>query len=179
MPKTLLVWVEGTADEDFFKRVVGPLLRNRYSAIHTITYAQQPDVDTNKKIREVVRSHEVLDYLWLADLDPGKYPCVTAKKSALMRQHSHLRLDRVSIVAPEIEAWYLAGLDSAACAALGIPEYRDTNELTKENFQELIPDTIQSEIVFRMDVLSRFSVDVAKRKNASFTYFCKKHLQMI
>ena len=39
-----------------------------------------------------------------------------------------------------------------------------------------MPDNYHSEIDFRMDVLSHFSVDVAKRKNASFAYFCKKLL---
>ncbi|MDE2817397.1 MAG: hypothetical protein OXM03_01795 [Chloroflexota bacterium] len=176
MLKSLFVWLEGSADEDFFRVVLEPLLSGRYSAIHKVTYAQQPGAVTDKKIREVVRSHEILDYLWLGDLDPGKFPCVTAKKEAVVRQHAHLRPDRISIVVPEIEAWYLAGLDSAACTVLGIPEHGNTDGLTKEDYRKLIPDSFRSEIVFRMEVLSNFSMEVAKRKNASFAYFCQKHL---
>ena len=176
MRKSLFIWVEGVSDQLFIERVVEPVLSDGYTSIRKITYAQQPNEDTDKKIREVVRSHEILDYLWLGDLDPGRFPCVTAKKEAVVRQHAHLRPDRISIVAPEIEAWYLAGLDSAACTALGMPAYGNTDGLTKEDFRKLIPDSYLSEIVFKMEVLSNFSVDVAKRKNASFAYFCKKHL---
>ena len=172
----MFIWVEGASDELFFERIVEPILRDRYTTIRTITYAQQHDADTNKKIREVVRSHEVLDYLWLADLDPERFPCVTARKEDVVRQHARLRPDRISIVVPEIEAWYLAGVDSATCTALDIPEYGNTDRLTKENFQNVIPDSYQSKIAFRMEVLSNFSVEVANRKNASFAYFCKKHL---
>ena len=176
MPRSLFVWLEGDFDEDFFNGVFRPSMCNRYASIKTNTYAQRPATSTEKKIREVIRSHAVLDYLWLTDLDPKRFPCVTARKDAVMRQHAHLRPDRISIVVPEIEAWYLAGLDSAACTALGIPEYGNTDGLTKEIFQNIIPDSYQSEIVFRMEVLSNFSVEVANRKNASFAYFCKKHL---
>lgn len=175
----MLIWVEGVSDQLFIERIVEPILSDGYTSIRKIVYAQQPNEDTDKKIREVVRSHEILDYLWLGDLDPGRFPCVTAKKEAVMRQHAHLQPDRISIVVPEIEAWYLAGLDSGACTALGIPEYRNTDGLTKEDFQKIIPDEYQSEIVFRMEVLSNFSVKVAKRKNNSFAYFCKKYLSLM
>ena len=111
MPRSLFVWLEGDFDEDFFNGVFRPLMCNRYASIKTNTYAQRPATSTEKKIREVIRSHAVLDYLWLTDLDPKRFPCVTARKDAVMRQHAHLRPDRISIVVPEIEAWYLAGLD--------------------------------------------------------------------
>ena len=179
MSKSLFVWLEGTSDEDFFRAVVEPILGDRYELISTIPYAQQPDDETNKKIQEVVRSHEVLDYLWLADLDPQQFPCVTAKKCATMSQHPHLQIDRIAVVAPEIEAWYLAGLDKAACEALRIREFQNTNSLTKEHFMELISSTRRSEIDFRMDALSEFSLEVAKRKNDSFAYFCRKYLEVI
>ena len=176
MSKSLFVWVEGTSDEDFFRDVVEPILSDRYDYIRTIPYAQQTDVETNKRIREVVRSHEVLDYFWLADLDPERFPCVTAKKDATTSRHPQLQMDRIAIAAPEIEAWYLAGLDRAACEALRIREYQDTNSLTKEDFMGLISSTRRSEIDFRMDVLSEFSLEVAKRKNDSFAYFCSRFL---
>ena len=100
-----------------------------------------------------MRSRAALEYLWLADLDPDRYPCVTAKKNATTCQHLHLQVDRIAVVAPEIEAWYLAGLDRASCEALRIPECQDTNSLTKEGFSKLIPTKYRSEIDFRMDVL--------------------------
>ena len=179
MSKKLWVWLEGTSDELFFTRIIEPLFKARYTAIHKNTYAQQRKSYTDSKIYEVMRSRAALEYLWLADLDPDRYPCVTAKKNATTCQHLHLQVDRIAVVAPEIEAWYLAGLDSTACEALRIPECQDTNSLTKEGFSKLIPTKYRSEIDFRMDVLDKFSVEVAKRKNDSFAYFCKKHLQVL
>ena len=176
MTKSLFVWLEGPSDELFFQRIVEPLLSDRYASIRSITYAQQPEDDTNKKIREVVRSHRVLDHLWLADLDPEDFPCISARKNATKCQHPLLQPDRIAVVAPEIEAWYLAGLDAAASAEIGIPEFLHTNEITKEHFRQLVPNAYVSEIAFRIEVLSSFSLEVAKQKNASFSYFCKKHL---
>ena len=179
MLKSLFVWLEGTSDEDFFREIVKPILRERYQSISTIPYAQQPDNETNRRVREVARSHEELDYLWFADLDPEQFPCVTARKNATTSRYPHLRIDRIAVVEPEIEAWYLAGLDGAACEALRIREYQNTNSLTKEDYKKLISSTRRSEIDFRMDILGEFSMEVAKRKNDSFAYFCRKYIEVI
>ena len=179
MSKSLFVWLEGASDEDFFRGIVEPILSDRFESISTISYAQEPDSETNKVIRGVARSHEDLDYLWLADLDPEQFPCITAKKDATVSRHPHLRIDRIAIVEPEIEAWYLAGLDGAACEALRIREYQNTNSLTKEDYNKLISSTKRSEIDLRMDILGEFSMEVAKRKNDSFAYFCRKYIEVI
>lgn len=130
MSKILFVWLEGPSDELFFERVMEPLLSCNYASIVKNPYAVRSTESINKKLHEVSRSHAILDYLWCADLDPEMHPCVTEKKDAAIRRHPLLQPDRIAVVAPEIEAWYLAGLDSEACATLGIPEYQDTNSMT-------------------------------------------------
>ncbi len=179
MPKKLFVWLEGYYDQRFFEEIVEPLLRDRYASIHTNVYAERPEEETRKKVHGVTNSQAILDYLWVTDLDPKKFPCITARKSTATRQFRLLQPNRIVVVVPEIEAWYLAGLDSATCSVLGIPDYQNTNVLTKEKFREIIPRTYKSEIDFRMEILSCFSVEAAIRKNASFAYFFRKHLQVI
>lgn len=176
MKKILFVWLEGPSDEQFFEGTLEPILSSRYISIRKVPYAERSSVSINKKLHEVVRSRAILEYLWCTDLDPDQHPCVTEKKSTEKRKYPLLEPDRIAVVAPEIEAWYLAGLDSEACAALGIPEFQNTNSVTKEQFRQLLPNTYSSEIDFRTDVLKRFSMDIAKQKNASFAYFCKRHL---
>ena len=179
MLKILFVWLEGPSDEQFFEGTLEPILSSRYVSIHKIPYAERSTTSINKKLHEVVRSNVILDYLWCADLDPDQYPCVTEKKRAEISRHPLLRPDRIAVVAPEIEAWYLAGLDSEACEALGIPEYQNTDSITKEKFKQLLPNAYSSEIDFRTEVLKKFSLDTAMRKNESFSYFCKRHLVVI
>ena len=178
MLKILFVWLEGPSDEQFFEGTLEPILNSRYVSIHKIPFAERSTISINKKLHEVVRSNVILDYLWCADLDPDQYPCVTEKKRAEICRHPLLKPDRIAVVSPEIEAWYLAGLDSEACQALGIPEYQNTNSITKEKFKQLLPNAYRSEIDFRTEVLKRFSLDIAKRKNESFAYFCKRHLEV-
>ncbi len=179
MLKILFVWLEGPSDEQFFKGTLEPILSSRYVSIHKIPYAERSTISINKKLHEVVRSQVILDYLWCADLDSDQYPCVTEKKRAEITKHPLLDPGRIAVVSPEIEAWYMAGLDSEACAALGIPDYKDTDSITKEKFRQLLPNAYNSVIDFRTEVLKRFSLDTAKRKNESFAYFCKRHLEVI
>lgn len=178
MQKILFVWLEGSSDEQFFDRTVEPILRERYVSIHKVLYAERSKVSIDKKLHEVVRSKSILDYLWFADLDPDQYPCVTEKKRAEICRHPLLEPDRIAVVVPEVEAWYLAGLDGEACATLGISEYVDSNSITKEKFKQLLPNVYSSTIDFRTDVLDRFSLHVAKQKNESFAHFCRKHLDV-
>ncbi len=178
MPKILFVWLEGPSDELFFERALEPHLGRKYEKVFKSSYAERSTDSINKKLHEVTRSHAILDYLWCADLDSEVHPCVTKKKDAAICRHPLLQPDRIMVVAPEIEAWYLAGLDGKACAALGIREFQNTNSVTKEQFKRLLPDMYNSEIDFRMDVLKKFSLDIAQRKNESLAYFCRKHLEI-
>jgi hypothetical protein len=178
MQKILFVWLEGSSDEQFFDASVAPILRERYLSIQKVLYAERSNISINRKLKEVVRSKAILDYLWFADLDPDQYPCVTERKRAEIYRYPLLEPDRIAVVIPEVEAWYLAGLDAEACAELGIPEYIDTGSITKERLKHILPTVFSSAIDFRTDVLDRFSLDVARIKNKSFAHFCRNHLDV-
>ena len=82
--------------------------------------------------------------------------------------------DKIVIVIKEIESWYLAGLDEKQCKELGIKSFQETNDITKEQFNSVIPTKYDSRIDFMAEILKRFSIETAKSKNNSFQYFIEK-----
>ncbi len=77
---------------------------------------------------------------------------------------------------PEIEGWLLAGLDEKATKKLKVSYFDNTQNITKEKFDQLIPKRFDSRIDFILEILKHFSIDVAKEKNKSFAYFVNKYL---
>jgi len=56
-----------------------------------------------------------------------------------------------------------------------IKPLNDTNEITKENFDELIPKKFASRIDFMQELLTSFKMDIAITKNKSLDYFTQKY----
>lgn len=79
----------------------------------------------------------------------------------------------VVIVTREIESWYLAGLDDQSCKALGLSKFSHTNDITKDQFERMIPEK-SIRIDFMIEILKKFSRETANRKNKSFRYLMKK-----
>lgn len=75
----------------------------------------------------------------------------------------------------EIESWYLAGLDAQACKEFNIHNVPETDSITKEQFDALIPEKFISRIDFMLEILKVFSIESAKQKNMSFKYFIMKY----
>ena len=69
------------------------------------------------------------------------------------------------VVVPEIESWYLAGLDAECNARLGIGEPATTDQITKERFEQLQPGRFDSKLDFVLEILDCFSVEAARGKN--------------
>ena len=113
-------------------------------------------------------------YIYVTDINAA--PCVMEKKKSIRDGLSEVEEDRVMVVVPEIEGWYLAGLDSQHSARLGVSELATTDQVTKERFRQLRPSGFNSDLVFMQAILECFSVEAARAKNASFDYFCRKIL---
>ena len=108
-------------------------------------------------------------------VDFNSTPCITAKKREVKGVIKNIDKDRIMVVKIEIESWYLAGLDVNSSKTLGIASCNDTNNLTKEQFDRLIPKRFDSRIDFMQETLKHFQMKVAKQKNKSFKYFFEKH----
>lgn len=169
--KRLWVLLEGSYDERFFERVIRPIFEKTYDSVKPWQYAQKQ----TKKVKNFLRAIKSMgsDYFFWGDIN--SLPCVTAKKNRIKRRYgARIDIKNVIIVVKEIESWYLAGLDDKARKELGIRTFHNTNNITKEEFNNLIPKRFDSRIDLMVEILKRFSVETAKQKNRSFNHFMSR-----
>ena len=128
-----------------------------------------------EKVNNFLKSIKVMnaDYIFAGDINAN--PCATAKKQELKHTYKEIDEDRIIVVKKMIEGWYLAGLNKKNSKKLGVPYFNDTNDITKEQFDKMIPKNFDSRIDFMTEILKCFSIDVAKQKNESFKYFIEKY----
>lgn len=164
------MWVEGGSDARFFDAVLKSLLGTRYNRVVIRTYASMKR-DKFSAILEAIKAMGA-DYLVIADYDCS--PCITSKKEWLHQHIKGLEPERTRIVIEEIESWYAAGLDEQGIEQFGMPRLAATDRLTKEQFNDMVPQMYDSRIDFMMEVLKVFSLDAARKRNKSFEYFLRK-----
>jgi len=168
--KLLFIWVEGNDDERFFRKILIPRFQEKYDTVKIIRYATMK----HEKIDNFIKSIKAMgaDYIYLTDINDS--PCVTAKKEETQKEHPNIDKNKIIIVIKEIESWYLAGLDNKAGKQLKIKNFANTDNVTKEKFNAVIPKKF-SRIDFMSEILKNFSIEVAKQKNRSFQYFVEKY----
>ncbi len=169
--RRLFIFVEGTDDERFIRRVVEPEFIKRYDHVKIVKYAQEK----REKLCNLIRSVKNMgaDYIFFADINGA--PCITDRKSKVVKVCNEISPERILIVIREIESWYLAGLTDKVCAKLKIKCFSNTDNITKEEFNRLIPRKFSdSRINFMIEILENFSTETAKLKNSSFRYFTGK-----
>ncbi|SIQ39990.1 hypothetical protein [Halanaerobium kushneri] len=174
MYKQLYILVEGNDDERFFREIIMPLFENDYDNIAIWQYAQQK----YKKIKKFIKSINSMeaDYFLVGDLDENS--CVTEKKEKILEAFGNVSLKKIIVVIKEIESWYLAGLDQKTSSNIGIHNFEDTNDLFKEDFNELLETKYDSRIDFMQEIIKVFSIKVALEKNNSFRYFFNKFINI-
>lgn len=102
--------------------------------------------------------------------------CYTKKKMIIgSKTVKNIDKTKIVIVKTEIESWYLAGLSRHSAESLCIQHFLNTENVTKEDFDR-IRKKYTSRIDCMVDILDKFSIDVAKTQNESFRYFCNKFL---
>ena len=170
------LFVEGDDDQRFANSVLRPLLEPVCDYLEIYQYAQKRPSDVRRYIRSLDRIPDA-DYLFIADFDQG--PCVTLRKSRLIDRYGSLEIERILIVRREVESWYLAGLDSDAYEEFRLPTLRNTDGITKERFDGLIPSRFDSRTDFMVEILNRYDVEAARGRNESFNYAMGKHFGAI
>jgi len=169
--KRLWILVEGNDDKRFFEGIIKPVLDCKYKFVQTWRYAQEP----HKRIKNFLKSIKAMNssYFFLKDIN--RAPCVTSKRNSIKRNYgARIDINNIIIVVKEIESWYLAGLDNKSCRELGLRAFRNTDNVTKENFNSLMPEKFDSRIDFMIEILKRFSVETGMQKNTSFNYLMAK-----
>jgi hypothetical protein len=171
MKTRIFILVEGEDDVRFFGRIIKPLLINRYDAVEIIPYAsiKRTKVDNFLKSIRLMKS----DYIFVADIDAEN--SVRDKKQVLYSHFSHIDGGSIIVVIKEIESWYYAGLTPESVQDLEVPDIPLTDDLTKEDFNRLIPRKYDSRIDFMFEILKYFSIDSARKKNYSFRFFIERY----
>jgi hypothetical protein len=113
------------------------------------------------------------DYIFVADIDTEH--SVRDKKQVLYSHFSHIDGGSIIVVIREIESWYYAGLSGESARYLTVPDLSSTDDLTKEDFNGLIPSKYDSRVDFMFEILKYFSIDTAGKKNHSFQFFVKRY----
>lgn len=169
--KKLYIFVEGNDDELFFKRVIQPLFLTHYNDVEIFKYAQWK----KQKVELFIQSIITLDYDYIFTADIDLLETIGDKKKIIKNKFSNVDMTKIDIVIKEIESWYLAGVSTEKSAVLNILLPEDTNDITKEDFNEICHRSYRSRIDFMYEILKSYSVDLAVKKNASFEYFVKNH----
>jgi len=169
--KQLWVLIEGSDDTRFIDKIIRPILINNYNSIKTWEYSKEPLQRKKKILKSIAAIGD--DYLFFSDINNS--PCVSKKMDVLKSNFKKtVNSNNIVVVIKEIESWYLAGLDNKKSKELSIKPLRNTNDITKEEFNRLIPKKFDSRIDFMVEILKRFSVETARRKNKSFNYLLTK-----
>jgi len=171
MKNRMFILVEGEDDVRFFGRIIKPLMIGRYDSIEIIPYASIK----RSKVDNFLRSIRLMnnDYIFVADIDTER--SVRDKKQILYSHFSHIDGSNIVVVIKEIESWYYAGLSGESAQFLSVPDLFLTDDLTKEDFNSLIPQKYDSRIDFMFEILKYFSIDTAEKKNHSFNFFITRH----
>ena len=169
--KILYVFVEGNDDERFFRKIFVSKLQEKTNCVKFIKYAQK----TKKYVIKYLESIRTMgkDYIYVSDINNS--PCVTAKKQEIKDKLQYIDTEKIIVVIKEIESWYLAGLSDTDCNNFKMNTIITTDNITKEKFNGLIPQKFDSRIDFMLEILKKFSVKVAMKKNRSFNYFIQKY----
>ena len=167
----LYFFVEGRDDAQFVESIIQPFLLKRYDWFATSRYADKSIQYVIRLLRNVPKMEA--DYIFFADLNGS--PSAENKTEKLAVSYHGLDVKKIVIVCPEIEAWYLAGVDSETAKEFGIKVERTTNSLTKEQFEAKKPRSALSRLDFMQSILPIYSIEEAKSKNHSFAAFAEKY----
>ena len=166
--------MEGNDDERFFKHIIKSGFVKGYDHVKLYQYAAQKPAKIENFLRSIAAMKA--DYMVVADIDQA--PCISLKKEKLRETKIKGKMvddNSIMVVIKEIESWYLAGIPSKDLKQLGIGyNGENTDTLTKEQFNRLMPAKFGSRIDFMQEILKYFQVETARRNNKSFGYFIKK-----
>lgn len=169
--KRLLIWVEGSKDKRFFDSQIKPLFMGYYDWVEVRTWAEMKKKKICAFVNNMCKIN--MDYIFVADIHGS--PCVTQRKEKITKKMKNIEEEQIIIVKTEIESWYLAGLTKEECKKLKITHFNNTENVTKGQFNDLIPSQFTHEVPFMIEILENsYCIDTAKQQNASFNYLVNK-----
>ena len=184
MYKQLTIFLEGNHEIILFENKIKPLFKNEYDNVHLYEYGGDQYIGDCKIISDYIRAMEnmnddnnIYHYIFLTDGD--QYPSIKQRIEKIMK-HINLDKDKIHVVVTEIEGWYLGGLDSISSKKYGLKSFQNTDSITKNAFEMMIPKKYKrSKTAFRKIISNDFSIEVAKTKNSSFKQFYNEYLMPV
>ena len=166
MPDGLFFFYEGPSDARYIDAILRPIALDRYKWVGKYMYAC-------KKTRQVCGCLNGLpnidaDYVFLTDKDDS--PCISHRQLSIIGRYPPLVQRQVVVAVAEIESWYIAGVTDQSAAQLGIAPIRRTEGITKEGLARITPRAFDSRIDFMSEILNKYSLDIARQRNASLDY---------
>ncbi len=171
--KILYIFVEGPDDVRFFNGIVKKEFEKKLNVTIKI---HQYSKKTKKYISKFIKSINSMksDYIFAEDYNNAH--CFTEKKDKIIQIFKNVDRNKILIVKKEIESWYLAGLNDTFCKMNKLKSFKNTDNITKEQFNRRIPKRYNnSDIDFMIEIISSFNIRLAKQKNKSFQYFFEKY----
>lgn len=156
----LFVFVEGLDDERFFRWYFNG--RN----IEIICYSKEKYTKIDNYIKSIKRMPDT-EYIIVADADGKSFE---DKKQIVLNDFPSSSIENIYVVQYEIESWYLAGVTAEACTKHKVKYFRNTDNITKELFEGLIPKRF-SRVDYMIEILKKYSIDEARSSNKTFKIF--------
>ena len=157
--RILFIFVEGVDDKRFVEKIISPFIQEKgnYSLIKPIEYAVKSSQELRKFIQTIAHQSNQ-NYVLLCDLDSNgdKNATVKSRVEKVIEKYGQvLDKDKIVVVKEEIESWYYAGITAEKLEELGLPFLTNTETLTKEEFERIIPKTFISSNDFMVEVFER------------------------
>jgi hypothetical protein len=150
--------------------VVKPLLDAKFDWVEVRPFAQLKA----DKVTAFIRSINAMNASYILVCDGNGAPCVSQKKQKLQALYPNVQPEKIVVVVHEIESWYLAGVSHPATKKLCTQAVGKTDDLTKEQFDSLMPSRFDSRIDWMVEILGAYSIAGARLNNQSFDYFISK-----
>lgn len=167
----LYIFVEGSDDERFFKKIIIPVLEKEYVKIELYKYAQWK----KQKVNNFINAINTLDYDYIFTADMDDFTRVNQKKSFINDRYGNVNIKKIEIVIKEIESWYYAGISDKMMSRYNLTYKVDTNSMSKEEFNTIYRNKFRSRIDFMQEILKHYDKDKAIEKNESYEHFSTKY----
>lgn len=165
--------MEGTTDRTFFEHIIRPELLKKYNKVKVYRFSEEPKHNLKNFIKTCQNTGK--DYVFFSDMDHAT--CYTKKKDIIKSKIApNVDREKIIIVKTEIESWYLAGVNQSDAKNLNINFHSNTENITKEMFNDMMRYPFKTRVGFMMEILKYYSIDTAKKQNPSFEYFFNKFI---
>ena len=160
------LFVEGTHDEIFVKKMCEKLQVK--SEITIVKYSQMEDKKVNNYMESLLA--QKIQFLFVADSDIYQYNSVNDRINELQRRYNYLVPSNLVLAVPEIEGWYIAGLDGQSANKLKLRKQPVPDKCTKEKFESILPSRKDNTII-RNQILDLYDIKLAQTRSSSFKEF--------